>query len=90
VSRTTLGDKPNHICGDWASYAREYLERDHPVRRAGRLGWRADANPSPRGNSNSPSSTGSTICTAVNELARQPMTPLRQKLVCRVKPVPLP
>src|ERR1035438_3755951 len=27
---TTLADKPNHICGDWAGYARAYLERDHP------------------------------------------------------------
>ena len=88
---TTLGDKPNHICGDWAGYAREYLERDHPGAVAlVALGCGADANPSPRGNLEFAKQYGSTICTAVNELARQPMTPLRQKLVCRVKPVPLP
>ena len=27
---TTLGATPNRICGDWAGYAREYLEADHP------------------------------------------------------------
>ena len=88
---TTLADKPNHICGDWAGYAREYLERDHPgavVLVA--LGCGGDANPSPRGNLEFAKQNGNAICTAVNELVRQPLTPLRQKLVCRVKPIALP
>ena len=48
---TTLADTPNHVCGDWAGYAREYLERDHPGAIAlVALGCGADANPQPRGN----------------------------------------
>src|SRR5688572_18501826 len=27
---TTLGGGFNHVCGDWAGYAQEYIERDHP------------------------------------------------------------
>src|SRR6185369_10093978 len=26
---TTLGGETNQVCGDWAGYAQEYLERDH-------------------------------------------------------------
>jgi hypothetical protein len=88
---TTLADTPNHICGDWAGYAREYLERDHPgavVLVA--LGCGGDANPNPRGNLEFAKQNGNAICTAVNELVRQPQTPLRQKLVCRTKPIALP
>ena len=88
---TTLGDKPNHICGDWAGYAREYLERDHPGAVAlVALGCGADANPNPRGNLEFAQQHGNAICTAVNELLQQPLTPLRQKLVCRIKPIALP
>ena len=88
---TTLGDKPNHICGDWAGYAREYLERDHPgavVLVA--LGCGGDANPDPRGNLEFAKQNGSNICAAVNDLVRQPLTPLGQKLACRVKSISLP
>jgi hypothetical protein len=88
---TTLGDKPNHICGDWAGYAREYLERDHPGAVVlVQLGCGADANPSPRGNLEFAKQNGTAICDAVNELVQQPLTPLRQKLVCRTKPITLP
>jgi hypothetical protein len=88
---TTLADTPNHICGDWAGYAREDLERDHPgavVLVA--LGCGGDANPNPRGNLEFARQNGSAICSAVNELVQQPLTPLRQKLVCRTKPIRLP
>jgi hypothetical protein len=88
---TTLGDKPNHICGDWAGYGREYLERDHPgavVLVA--LGCGGDANPSPRGNLEFAQQNGNAICSAVNDLVGQPLTPLRQKLACRVKSISLP
>ena len=88
---TTLADKPNHICGDWAGYAREYLERDHQgavVLVA--LGCGGDANPSPRGNLDFARQNGTAICAAVNELLQQPLTPLRQKLACRTKLIALP
>jgi hypothetical protein len=88
---TTLADKPNHICGDWAGYAREYLERDHPgavVFVA--LGCGGDANPNPRGNLDFAKQNGTAICDAVNELLQQPLTSLHQKLVCRTKQITLP
>jgi hypothetical protein len=88
---TTLPDKPNHICGDWAGFSREYLERDHPgavVLVA--LGCGGDANPSPRGNLELAQQHGSAICAAVNALLQQSLSPLSERLVCRVKPITLP
>jgi hypothetical protein len=88
---TTVGATPNHICGDWAGYAREHLERDHPGAIAlVALGCGGDANPQPRGNLELAKQHGNAICTAVNDLLQQPLTPLRQKLVCRAKPIALP
>ena len=88
---TTLGATPNRICGDWAGYAREYLERDHPgaiVLVA--LGCGGDANPNPRPGLELAQQHGNTISTAVNALLQQPLTPLRDKLVCQAKPIALP
>ncbi|MBL8830496.1 MAG: neutral/alkaline non-lysosomal ceramidase N-terminal domain-containing protein [Planctomycetaceae bacterium] len=46
---TTLGPRFNKICGDWAGYAQEYLERDHPGAIGMiAIGCGADANPEPR------------------------------------------
>jgi hypothetical protein len=88
---TTLADTPNHICGDWAGYAREFLEHDHPGAIAlVALGCGADANPQPRGKLELAKQHGSEICTAVDDLLQQPLRPLRQELVCRVKPIALP
>ena len=88
---TTLGATPNHICGDWAGYAREYLERDHPgavVLVA--LGCGGDANPNPRTSLELAQQHGHTLTAAVNALLQQPLTPLRDKLACRAKPIALP
>jgi hypothetical protein len=88
---TTMGDKPNHICGDWAGYAREFLERDHPGAVAlVTLGCGADANPQPRGTIELARQYGNEIRTAVNGLVQQPLRPLQQRLVCRIKPIALP
>ena len=88
---TTLGATPNRICGDWAGYAREYLERDHPgavVLVA--LGCGGDANPHPRTGLELAQQHGRTITTAVNALFQQPLTPLRDKFACQVKRIALP
>ncbi len=87
---TTLGAAPNHICGDWAGYAREYLERDHRgaiVLVA--LGCGGDANPNPRSSLELAQQHGNAISAAVNDLLQQPLKPLRDKLACRVKPIAL-
>jgi hypothetical protein len=88
---TTLAATPNHICGDWAGYAREYLEQDHP----GAIvliapGCGADANPNPRPGLEFARQHGNVIRTAINERVQQPLTPLGRKLVCRIKPIALP
>jgi hypothetical protein len=88
---TTLADTPNHICGDWAGYAREYLEREHPEAVAlVAQGCGADANPNPRTGLEYAKQHGNAICTAVNALLQQPLRPLSQKLVCRAKAIALP
>lgn len=46
---TTLGGEFNQHCGDWAAYAREYLEKDFPAAKAMvAIGCGADSNPHPR------------------------------------------
>ena len=66
---TTLVGDQNQICGDWAGYAQEYLERDHPgavVLVA--IGCGADANPQPRGAVELAKQHGAEIATNVNRL----------------------
>ena len=88
---TTMGATPNRICGDWAGYAREYLERDHPgavVLVA--LGCGGDANPHPRVGLELAQQHGHTLTTAVNALLQQPLKPLSRKLACQAKAIALP
>ena len=88
---TTLGDTPNHICGDWAGYAQEYLERDHPGAVAlVAIGCGADANPQPRTGLEFAKQHGQTVATAVNELLARELAPLHSKLECRAKRITLP
>ena len=88
---TTLGANFTQICGDWAGYAQEYLEKDHPgaiVLTA--IGCAADANPQPRGNLDLAKNHGREFADAVNHaLARTPF-PLRGALQCRAKEIELP
>src|ERR1043166_3931706 len=88
---TTLGDTPNHVCGDWAGYAQEYLERDHPGAVAlVALGCGADSNPQPRTGLELAKQHGQAIATAVNDLLARQLAPLRSKLECRAKRIALP
>jgi hypothetical protein len=88
---TTLADTPNRICGDWAGFAREYLERDHPGATAViTLGCGADADPKPRTGLEFAKQNGTAISSAVNALLQQPLNPVSGKLECRVKPIMLP
>jgi hypothetical protein len=87
---TTMADTPNHICGDWAGFAREYLERDHPGAVAlVTIGCGADADPKPRTGLEFAKQNGNAISSAVSALLQQPLQPLSGKLECRVKPIAL-
>lgn len=88
---TTLGGEHNQICGDWAGYAQEYLERDHPGALALiSIGCGADANPQPRTGFEYAKQHGLEITTNVNQLLTQSLTPLRGRLFCRSKALELP
>jgi hypothetical protein len=88
---TTLADKPNHICGDWAGYAKEYLEREHPGAVAlVTIGCGGDANPQPRTGLEFAKQNGSNFSYAVNQRLREPLTPLKARLDCAEKAFLIP
>jgi len=71
---TTLGGEFNQVCGDWAGFAQEFLERDHPgVTVLVAIGCGADANPAPRGTLELAQQHGQEIATNINELLK-PLT----------------
>ena len=88
---TTLGGKFTEFCGDWAGYAQEYLEQDHPgavVMTA--IGCAADANPNPRGTLELAQKHGHEFTDAVNTSLAHTAFPLFGKLECRLKQIELP
>ncbi len=83
---TTLGGDFNQACGDWAGYAQEQLQIEHPGAVAlVALGCAADANPAPRGSVDLTKEHGREIASAVGKLAVSDFRPVTGKLVCRVK-----
>jgi len=88
---TTLADRPNRICGDWAGYAREYLERDHPgaIVLVG-IGCGGDANPNPRTGLEFAKQNGEAIRGPVSALVQQSLQPLHQALACQLRCISLP
>ncbi|MDB6124344.1 MAG: putative rane-bound dehydrogenase [Pedosphaera sp.] len=88
---TTLGGDFTQICGDWAGYAMEYLEKDHPgVIVLMAIGCGADANPSPRPGLDLSKKHGQEITDAVNKSLGQALTPLLGKLECHARLLELP
>jgi len=88
---TTVDGVFNQICGDWAGYAQEFLERDHPgaiVLAA--IGCGADADPFPRTGLDLAKRHGQEIATEVNRLLANPLTTIQGKLECRTKQIELP
>ena len=88
---TTLGGEFNQICGDWAGYAQEFLERNHPGATVlVAIGCGADANPQPRPGIDLAKQHGNEIATNVNQLLSRTLTPISDKLECRAKQIDLP
>ena len=88
---TTLAGTPNHVCGDWAGFAREYLQRDHPGAIAViTIGCGADADPKPRTRLEFAKQNGNAISSAIDALLEQPHQPISGKLDCRVTSILLP
>lgn len=92
---TTLGGDFNRVCGDWAGYAQEYMERDHPGAVAlVTIGCGADANPSPRvgadGGLALAQQHGEAIATEVKRLLGQEFTPLTRPLQTSAREIGLP
>ena len=88
---TSLGNEPNRICGDWAGFARELLQRDHPgaVALVG-IGCGGDADPQRRGNVDAAKENGDEINSAIKTLLRKGLQPLNGKLECRARQILLP
>ena len=91
---TTLGGDFNKHCGDWAGYAQEEIERNHPDAVALiTIGCGADANPHPREGTNGLALTkqhGAELATEVKRILDGTLIPLQQKLECRAKRIELP
>jgi neutral ceramidase len=88
---TTLDGHFNQLCGDWAGYAQECIEREHPGAVALiALGCAGDANPSPRPGLDLAKQHGQEICTAVDRVLASPLVALEGDLVCRTKQIRLP
>jgi hypothetical protein len=88
---TTLGGEFNQVCGDWAGYAQEFLERDHPGATVlVAIGCGADANPQPRPGIDLAKQHGNEIATNVNQLLTRPLAPIGGKLECRAEQIQIP
>ncbi len=92
---TTLGGEFNQFCGDWAGFAQEAIERNHPGAVALiSIGCGADANPAPRGGPDFglalAKKHGEELAREVSELLDGHLLPLRHQPACRAKRIELP
>jgi hypothetical protein len=88
---TTLGGTFMKFCGDWAGYAQEFIERDHPGAVAMiSIGCGADANPSPRGELVYAQQHGEEVSREVNRLLKGALLPLPGVTLARAEQIELP
>jgi putative membrane-bound dehydrogenase-like protein len=92
---TTIGGEFNHVCGDWAGYAQEAIEREHPGAVAlVTIGCGADANPSPRGGADFglalAKQHGESLAAEVKRLLGLTFTPVTNQLRAAIKEIALP
>lgn len=87
---TTLTGEFNQICGDWAGYAQEALERTHPGCIAMiSVGCGGDANPDPRPGFELAQQHGQSIAAGVEEVLTGELRPVKGKLACEAREVDL-
>ncbi|MDR3636947.1 MAG: neutral/alkaline non-lysosomal ceramidase N-terminal domain-containing protein [Isosphaeraceae bacterium] len=88
---TTLGGDFNKICGDWAGYAAEDIERAHPGALAlVVIGCGADANPEPRRNLDDAKAHGAALAREVERLLGGTMVPLPGRIATAYRTIELP
>lgn len=88
---TTMAHEPNLISADWAGFAQEFLERDHPGAIAlTTIGCGADANPSPRPGEEFARQHGEQIASGVKKISQDSLKPLFGPLTCQTERVHLP
>ena len=85
---TTLGFY--HFCGDYAGYAQEYFQADHPGATAMfMMGCGADQNPYPRSELKLAQQHGRTLATAVDAARFTTQRPIRGPLRCALEKIEL-
>ena len=88
---TTLSGNFNKICGDWAGYAQETIEREHPGAIALiTIGCGADADPQPRGEVRNAQDHGKTVAREVDRLLGTKLKPLPTTVVAKFRRIELP
>jgi hypothetical protein len=89
---TTLGGRYNRVGGDWAGYAQEIIEREHPGAVAMvAIGCGADANPNYRGDTpDYPRKNGEKVAQEVERLLASTFQPVSTKITARHERIELP
>ena len=88
---TTLRGKDNFVCGDWAGFAAELVESQHPGAVClMTIGCGADANPHPRPGLDRARLHGRTIADEICWLLGEPARPIRSRLRGRFERLELP
>ncbi len=87
---TTLTGEFNQVCGDWAGYAAEDFEKEHPGAIALiSLGCGGDANPDPRPGFDLAKKHGAEIASAIETVLKNSPRKIEGRLVCRTKQIAL-
>ena len=88
---TTLGGDFNRVCGDWAGYASEIVEREHPGAVAlVAIGCGADANPNPRGELDMAVTHGASVAAEIDRMLPLDAQTLGPPSLCQLERVEIP
>jgi hypothetical protein len=91
VHNTTLTDKHNDVCGDYAGYAQAFVEEHHPgVQALFMTGCAGDANPYPRGSMELAREHGTTLGQEVGRVLETKLRPVAGPLQVAFERVELP